>query len=237
MKKKALSLLLASAMVVSLAACGNSGSDSNQPAADSNNSGNAAADNSNSGNAAADSNNGGDAAATGDVDYHEILGDTGINMVVNGTLTASLDNGQAEFKQQWEEAVGIPLTIQQMDHSGYTDAVGRLFASQEYPDAMIMSADMFKQYAPTGILWDMSEAYENADFQERMILPTINENLKDSEGHLYGFAYAYGNGCVTYVKQAWLDAVGMSIDDIKTYDDYYAMLKAFHDQDPDHGMP
>ena len=98
---------------------------------------------------------------------------------------------------------------------------------------MIMSADMFKQYAPTGILWDMSEAYENADFQERMILPTINENLKDSEGHLYGFAYAYGNGCVTYVKQAWLDAVGMSIDDIKTYDDYYAMLKAFHDQDPD----
>ena len=233
MKKKALSLLLASAMVVSLAACGNSGSDSNQPAADSNNSGNAAADNSNSGNAAADSNNGGDAAATGDVDYHEVLGDTGLNIVVNGTVTASLDNGQAEFKQQWEEAVGIPLTIQQMDHSGYTDAVGRLFASQEYPDAMIMSADMFKQYAPTGILWDMSEAYENADFQERMILPTINENLKDSEGHLYGFAYAYGNGCVTYVKQAWLDAVGMSIDDIKTYDDYYAMLKAFHDQDPD----
>ena len=166
MKKKALSLLLASAMVVSLAACGNSGSDSNQPAADSSNSSNAAADNSNSGNAAADSNNGGDAAATGDVDYHEVLGDTGLNIVVNGTVTASLDNGQAEFKQQWEEAVGIPLTIQQMDHSGYTDAVGRLFASQEYPDAMIMSADMFKQYAPTGILWDMSEAYENDDFQE-----------------------------------------------------------------------
>ena len=232
MKKKALSLLLASAMVVSLTACGGGNSEPSQPAADSNN-GNAAADSNNGGDAAADSNNGGDAAATGDVDYHEVLGDTGLNIVVNGTVTASLDNGQAEFKQQWEEAVGIPLTIQQMDHSGYTDAVGRLFASQEYPDAMIMSADMFKQYAPTGILWDMSEAYENADFQERMILPTINENLKDSEGHLYGFAYAYGNGCVTYVKQAWLDAVGMSIDDIKTYDDYYAMLKAFHDQDPD----
>ncbi len=232
MKKKALSLLLASAMVVSLTACGGGNSEPSQPAADSNN-GNAAADSNNGGDAAADSNNGGDAAATGDVDYHEVLGDTGLNIVVNGTVTASLDNGQAEFKQQWEEAVGIPLTIQQMDHSGYTDAVGRLFASQEYPDAMIMSADMFKQYAPTGILWDMSEAYKNADFQERMILPTINENLMDSEGHLYGFAYAYGNGCVTYVKQAWLDAVGMSIDDIKTYDDYYAMLKAFHDQDPD----
>ena len=227
MKKKALSLLLASAMVVSLAACGSSdsGSTTNPPASNG-----STGDTGNSGDTGS---TGGDSTATGDVDYHEVLGDTGLNIVVNGTVTASLDNGQAEFKQQWEEAVGIPLTIQQMDHSGYTDAVGRLFASQEYPDAMIMSADMFKQYAPTGILWDMSEAYENADFQERMILPTINENLKDAEGHLYGFAYAYGNGCVTYVKQAWLDAVGMSIDDIKTYDDYYAMLKAFHDQDPD----
>lgn len=225
MKKKALSLLLASAMVVSLAACGSSdgGSTTDAPAAD--NSGNTAADAS-ADNASAD-------AATADVDYHEVLADTGINMVVNGTLTASLDNGQAEFKQQWEEAVGIPLTIQQMDHSGYTDAVGRLFAGGDYPDVIVMSADMFKQYAPTGLLWDMADAYENADFQSRMTLPGINEALKDSEGHLYGFAPTYGNGCVTYVKKAWLDAVGIDINDVKTYDDYYAMLKAFHDQDPD----
>lgn len=227
MKKKALSLLLASTMVFSLAACGNSGSTDTPatpaaPAADSNQT----ADNQTA--APADS-----TGETADVDYHTILGDTGINMVVNGTLTASVDNGQAAFEEQWEEAVGIPLTIQQLDHSGYVDAVGRLFAGGDYPDVIIMSADMFKQYSPTGLLWDMADAYDNADFQERMILPGINEALKDSEGHLYGFAPTYGNGCVTYIKKAWLDAVGMNVDDIKTYDDYYAMLKAFHDQDPD----
>lgn len=228
MKKKALSLLLASAMVVSLTACGGSSDSANQPAADANQ---PAAD---TNQPAADSNAAsGDTAAPAEVDYHEILGDTGINMVVNGTLTATLDNGQAEFKQQWEDAVGIPLTIQQLDHSGYTDAVGRLFAGGDYPDVIVMSADMFKQYAPTGLLWDMSAAYDNADFQSRMILPEINANLKDSEGHLYGFAPTYGNGCVTYIKKAWLDAVGLSVDDIKTYDDYYAMLKKFHDEDPD----
>ena len=226
MKRKFIAILLAGAMFTSLTACGATGGDGTTPGADSNNTGNS------TGNAAAPETGTADAAAQ-EVDYHDILGDTGITIVVNGTLTTTLDNGQAEFKQQWEDAVGIPLTIQQMDHSGYTDAVGRLFASGDYPDAMIMSASMFKQYAPTGILWDMADAYDNADFQSRMILPEINENLKDSEGRLYGFAPAYGNGCVTYVKQAWLDAVGMSIDDIKTYDDYYAMLKAFHDQDPD----
>lgn len=235
MKKKALSLLLASAMVVSLTACGgggnNSSNESSNTATDSNASTSTDANTSADANASADAS--GDAAATSDYELTEV------NIVVNGTLTATLDNGQDAFVEQWNKAVSeklghdIKLNINQIDHSGYTDAVGRLFASGDYPDAMIMSADMFKQYAPTGLLWDMASAYDNAEFQSRLTLKDINENLKDKDGHLYGFAPTYGNGCVTYIKKAWLDAVGLSVDDIKTFDDYYNMLKKFHDEDPD----
>lgn len=233
MKKKALSLLLASTMVVSLAACGGK---SDTPASDTtNNSNSTATDNSSTtapAETSANTETPADTASGEKQDYHEVLKD-GITIVVNGTLTASADNGQADFEKQWEDAVGIDLTIQQLDHSGYTDAVGRLFAGGDYPDAMIMGAEMFKQYAPTGLLWDLSDAYANAEFQSRVTLPSINENLKDKDGHLYGFAPTYGNGCVTYVKKAWLDAVGIDASTIKTYDDYYNMLKAFHDGDPD----
>ena len=215
MKRKVLSVLLASAMVASLAACGSSNDAPAQSAAAT------------------------DSAAASTEASTEAYNLEEINVVVNGTLTATVDNGQAEFVQQWDDAVSeaighpIKMNIQQLDHSGYTDAVGRLFAGGDYPDVMIMSADMFKQYAPTGLLWDMSEAYANAKFQSHLILPEINENLKDEEGHLYGFAPTYGNGCVTYVKQAWLDAVGLKAEDIKTYDDYYNMLLKFHNEDPD----
>ncbi len=231
MKKKVVSLLLTATMVASLAACGG-GSAAETPAADSSNSAAAEAP---ADNAAAST---GDSAAEAPAETGSYQLDT-LTVVVNGTLTASVDNGQADFEAQWEAAVGeklghpIDLVIQQLDHSGYTDAVGRLFAGGDYPDAMIMSAEMFKQYAPTGLLWDMADAYENAEFQSRMLLPSINENLKDSQGRLYGFASAYGNGCVTYVKKAWLDAVGLDINDIKTYDDYYNMLLKFHNEDPD----
>lgn len=225
MKRKVLSVLLASAMVVSLAACGG------EEASTSTTSGEGSSSESSATSTEAA---GTEAAEEGSGYVLETL-----NMVVNGTLTATVDAGQAEFEAQWEEAVGeaighpIDLQIQQLDHSGYVDAVGRLFAGGDYPDVIIMSADMFKQYAPTGLLWDMAEAYENADFQSHLILPAINENLKDAEGHLYGFAPTYGNGCVTYVKKAWLDAVGIDASTIKTYDDYYNMLLAFHNGDPD----
>ncbi len=204
MKRKVLALLLASAMVASMTACGNN---------------------------AASANKGG---TTVDGEYQQ----TTLKMVVNGTLTATEDNGQADFEAQWEKAVSekmgyaVDLNINQLDHSGYVDGVGRLFAGGDFPDVLIMSADMYSQYVATGFLWDMTEAYENADFQNRMVHPAINESLK-KDGKLYGFAPTYGNGCVTYVKKAWLDALGVNAEDIKTYDDYYAFLKRCHDEDPD----
>ncbi len=217
MKRKVLSLLLASAMVLSMAACGKTTADA--PSSDV---------------------SVGTESSTGETEIVvEPYKLETLTMVVNGTLTATLDNGQADFEAQWETAVSekmgydVDLVISQLDHSGYVDAVGRLFAAGEYPDTIIMSAEQFKQYAPTGLLWDMSAAYDNAEFQSHLTLPAINENLKDENGALYGFAPTYGNGCVTYVKKAWLDAVNIDPATITDYESYYNMLIAFHEGDPD----
>lgn len=216
MKKKLVSVLMVAAMAASLVACG-----SNEAASTTTD-------------ASAST-----PAATTDAAPAEFKLES-ITAVVNGTF--NIDDGEAgwaEFIEQWQAGVkadkdmDVKLTIQKLDHSGYEDAVGRLFASGDYPDVMIMSAEMFKQYAPTGLLWNMADAYANAEFQNRMNLPAINEGLMDASGALYGFAPTYGNGCVTYVKTAWLENCGINLDDIKTFDDYYAMLKKFHEEDPD----
>lgn len=203
MKKKVISVLLVAAMAVSMVACGGDGQQASNT----------------------------EAAGT-EAGTEEAFKLDKITCVVNGTLTATVDSGQQEFEKQWEDAVGIDLDIKQLDHSSYNEQVGTLFVSGDYPDVMIMSADMYAQYATTGILWDMTEAYENAEFQSRITSPGTNESLK-KDGKLYGFAPAYGNGCVTYVKTAWLEAVGLTADDIKTYDDYIDMLTKFTTMDPD----
>lgn len=223
MKKKVLSVLLASAMVLSMAAC-NGGDDAGSSAA--------------GGSAAGSSASGADVTTEAEPYVLEEL-----HIVVDGTITATVDSGQDAFIEQWEAAVSerlghpITLTIDQLDHSDYAGTVSRYLTTGtpgdgQYPDALIMSASMFREYAPTGLLWDMSDAYDNAEFQSRLALPSINENLKDSTGALYGFAPTYGNGCVTYVKQSWLDAAGLKIEDIKTYDDYINMLRKFKENNP-----
>ena len=222
MKKKVLSLLLSSAMVASLAACGSNTADA--PATES---GDTTA--SQTTEAAATE------TATEEAAEYEL---TDLYITVDGTLTANVDSGQDAFIEQWEAAVSeklghdIKLHINQPEHSGYKDNVAQLLTTGQpgdgqYPDALIMSATMFKQYQNTGILWNMADAYANAEFQARVTLPSINENMKTASGELFAFAPTYGNGCVTYVKQSWLDAAGLKIDDIKTFDDYYNMLKAF----------
>ncbi len=230
MKKKVLSLLLSTAMVASLAACGSTEA---EPATGSDSQSGGQTTATESGEAATESGEAAtETAAAGEYNL------TDLYITVDGTLTANIDNGQDAFVEQWEAAVSekighdIKLHINQPEHSGYKDNVSQLLTTGEpgdgqYPDALIMSATMFKQYQNTGILWNMADAYANAEFQSRITLPQINENMKTSSGELYGFAPTYGNGCVTYIKQSWLDAAGLKVDDIKTFDDYYNMLKAF----------
>ena len=235
MKKKVLSLLLSTAMVASLAACGSTGADTastDTQSSDTQSSDAQSSDTTATQSADASADAGSEAAPAGDYNL------TDLYITVDGTLTANVDNGQDAFIEQWEAAVSekigheIKLHINQPEHSGYKDNVSQLLTTGEpgdgqYPDALIMSATMFKQYQNTGILWNMADAYANAEFQSRITLPAINENMKTPSGELYEFAPTYGNGCVTYIKQSWLDAAGLKAEDIKTFDDYYNMLKAF----------
>ncbi|MBR6003162.1 MAG: hypothetical protein IK068_00400, partial [Lachnospiraceae bacterium] len=190
MKKKVLSVVLAAAMVLSLAACDKGTEQGGGTSASTEVS-----------------------ASTTTTEEETPYQLTTLKMVVDGTLTANADNRQDAFEEQWEKAVSekmgypVDLVISQQDHSGYKDAVGRILLGGDLPDVMLMSADMYKQYQTTGLLWNMADAYDNAEFQSRMDMPAINQNMKTADGALYGFAPYYGNGCVTYVKTSWLDAV------------------------------
>lgn len=220
MKKKVLSLLLASAMVVSMAACGDDASTGNSNAGGSSSAGGSTS-----------TEGGSTAGGNNEVAPYDLKA---LTIMCDGTLNLSEETGIADFEKAWEEAVGVDLTINKIDHSGYADALATALAgSSNRPDVVLMSGQMYAQYAAfDGFLWDMTAAYENSDFYGRLTKTAVNENNKVN-GVLKGISPAIGNGCLTYVKQSWLDNLGIDINTVDTWDEYYDMLKRFTKEDPD----
>lgn len=154
-----------------------------------------------------------------------------ITIMIDGTVVTSI-NGRDQFEARWEELTGIDLEIIQPDHDAYYDVLQQQIASGDWPDVMILVSTYYSSYAAEGVLWDMTSAFENSALKNsgRFLGDTVLDGLK-IDGKLYGFTPTRGNGCLTYVKKAWLDKVGLSAP--TNFAEYTAMLDAFVNKDPD----
>lgn len=156
-----------------------------------------------------------------------------ITIMVDGTFQATKADGQEEWVQRWEELTGIDLEVIQPDHDAYYDVVGQTFASgpENWPDVIILGSSYYSGYAAEGALWDMTEAWENSSMMKD---PDVRKDVVESnllDGKLYGLSLSSGGGCVTYIRQQWLDNCGLSVP--TNYEEYCAVLDAFSHGDPD----
>lgn len=160
----------------------------------------------------------------------EVVKPEKITMMVNGTFLKPAQK-QEELVAKYKELTGIDLEITSIDHNSYNDQLALAFASGDVPDVVILSAEYYSAYASQGALADISEYWTNS---EAKASGRINEQYIDSlyiNDGLYGFAAQRGNGCVTYLRQDWLDKLGLSVPN--TYDEYIKVLEAFTNNDPD----
>ncbi len=234
MKKKLVSLLLAATMVASLVGCGGgSGETGSSNASES-------SESSESADAGKEAENGDSAGGTESSAEEEAQAEASdvekpeeITIMVDGTVFTK-ENAQDQFIAKLEELTGIKINVTQPDHDAYYDVVGQTIASGDWPDVIILSSTYYSGYAAEGVLWDMTDVYEASDLKARQDAAgstSVIDGLR-MDGRLYGMPSARGGGCVTYVKQKWLDNCGIA-EAPKTYDEYLAMLEAFSTGDPD----
>ena len=123
-----------------------------------------------------------------------------IVMFVDNTILNE-NNGRDAIEARWEELhPGFDLEIVQPDHSAYYDVLQQRMASGDLPDLVLLSSTYYADYASAGLLWDMTEAWENSKTKNsgRFIGDNVFEGLK-IDGKLYGFAPTRGNGCIEYI--------------------------------------
>ena len=160
----------------------------------------------------------------------EVVKPEKITMMVNGTFLDEA-SGQKDVVAAYKELTGIDLEITTIDHNSYNDQLALAFASGDVPDVVILSAEYYAAYANQGALADLSSYWESSETKSS---GRMNESYIDSlymGDALYGFTAARGNGCLTYLRQDWLDKLGLSAP--TTYDEYINVLRAFVNDDPD----
>ena len=171
MKKKVISLFMVAAMTASLVGCGggNGNADSSSTtdsAATTDNT--ATTDTSSTDNAAAADNT--EAADTTQAEAEPAADDVEkpeeITIMIDGTVFTK-ENAQEEFWAKFQELTGIKVNVIQPDHDAYYDNVGQTIASGDWPDVIILSSTYYSAYAAEGVLWDMTDAWENSEFKKR----------------------------------------------------------------------
>lgn len=176
-------------------------------------------------------------------DKKEVTKPTSFKVMIDGTVVTESNGGQA-FRDQLEEALDLKGAIEwvQPDHSGYYEQISIAFNSQSsMPDVVILSSDYYAQYAANDMLWNMTDAWNASETKNSGRLIDTAQNVYDSlmvngaDGTkaMYGFTAARGNGCVTYVKQAWAEKAGVDVNKLTneqlTWTEYYDMLKKMKD--------
>lgn len=140
--------------------------------------------------------------------------------------------GQAQFCAEFKKLTGIELQIIQPPHNQYNEKLLLSFASNEIPDIVEIQPDnplIHLQMVDEGAIIPLTKMIARSK-----VCKEIDDMYFDSltvKGQKYFFPFNQGGGCVTYIRQDWLDNLKMKAP--TTWDELYAVMKAFTFNDPD----
>jgi len=132
-----------------------------------------------------------------------------------------------------EKRTNTKIHLEWVPNSSYPDKFNIMLASGDLPHIIYVpdvKSPSFVNAAKSGAFWEVGpylQDYDNLKGANPVIL-----NNSSVEGKNYGIyrGRALGRNGIVFRKD-WLDKTGLSTP--KTVDDFYKMLKAFKEQDPD----
>lgn len=164
-----------------------------------------------------------------------------------GPSTANWKTEESPATKYIEENFGLTLNVEQPPTDASTK-LGLMIASGDLPDLMsITDSDMYKQLVSAGKVWDMKTFLETYD-PDSHLLKDFPEDIKQALVDTYGDWYSYpshmesadnretfvpddqvwvdvvekgDNSCIMFNKDI-MDAVGITEDDVKTEEGFYA---------------
>ena len=238
MKRKLTAILLAAAMTASLTACGSSGTGGESTQASASSEGTFAES------AASEGTTEGTQQASGEVNLYGF--DEPVTIKVGISYAAASDftfyGGETVEDNAWMDlynANNIYLDIlYNVDPSQAETKLSTAIMSGDYPDIIQTTAAEYKNYVESGVIADVTDVYEQYASEELKEYMNYDGGMAvgalEVDGRIYGLPKMddpYSNSNVMFIRQDWLDNLGLEVP--KTMDELREVAYAFTHDDPD----
>lgn len=130
--------------------------------------------------------------------------------------------------------LGIDLQVQMVPEGDVTK-VNIAMASGDLPDIVTgaFGSTATNQWVRDGLLLPLNDFFDKTPALKENLTGTFSWTVNE-DGNFYGYPfiaqYASSNATLSF-RQDWLDKLNLEVP--KTIDDFYAVLKAFKEKDPD----
>ncbi|MGI5895093.1 MAG: extracellular solute-binding protein [Candidatus Merdivicinus sp.] len=132
------------------------------------------------------------------------------------------------------ERTGVRLIYEQAPSDSSEERFNLMIAGGDLPDLIYYDITPIKNTTENGPFMVLDDVINNMDNLSSVIQdkPEVMKEMRNAEGHMYFFPQldAIRANNMQLVRQDWLDK--LNLDYPTTTDEYYEMLKAFKEQDP-----
>ena len=139
------------------------------------------------------------------------------------------------FEEEIERLTGINVTLIKPAGSEYNTRLTTMLSTGEQVDIAYMGAaslTAFRDENPNLFTPLTDLIMESAVLTDPDIIPSSEwERIRADDGEIYGIFNKFEQGLMPIVRRDWMENLGL--EDPQTLDEYYQVLRAFTDDDPD----
>lgn len=152
--------------------------------------------------------------------------------IMTGVIGGKTPEENTQFEQEIERLTGIKVTMNK-PAADYDQKLLAAIASGEKFDLLQISKEKMSTFVEQGILTPLTDQVNASKvLSDPNVIPANEwEQVKTKDGQIYGVFTKYQGGTMPIVRKDWLDE--LNLPEPATLDDYYNVLKAFTEQDPD----
>ncbi|WP_188540629.1 extracellular solute-binding protein [Paenibacillus segetis] len=153
--------------------------------------------------------------------------------ILTGNVGGKTPEGNAEFEKELSEKLGLDVTLDKPASDYDQKVLTSLSSGAKYDLIEISDLAKLDVFINQGVVTDLSDFVQNSTvLSDPSVIPTEEwEQVKGPDGKIYGVFSKFQGATMPIIRKDWLEK--LNLEEPKTLDELYTVLKAFKEDDPD----